>query len=177
MNKKVTLCLYYAGLILGTVLINYMIKYHNDYAESIMSGFRNMDRIYSIDGQELFLYLFFRRLKQVFFLFVLYFLVSKKLFLLFFPFYYGLIEGNVLSLFFYSYSLSGVVFCAIIMIPQFLCFVIFEILGWRYLKKKILEKEFSNRNVYLFIIVVAIVLTIIELIINLNVVPKILIYK
>ena len=166
MNKKITLFLYYIGLLTGILIINYILKYHLEYADRIIKGFGSLDKIEFVKGQELFLYLFFKRIKQLLIFCFIYFYISKVVSLCILDFYYASVKGIFLSLVVYYYGPFSLFLMSVMLIPCFLCFAILEIAGWNYFKMEKREYKIDMTNIFLFAFIVAIFVTIVEIVLN-----------
>ena len=176
MNKKITLFLYYIGLLTGILIINYILKYHLEYADRIIKGFGSLDKIEFVKGQEVFLYLFFKRIKQLFIFCFIYFYISKVVSLCILDFYYACVKGIFLSLCVYYYGAFSLIVMNVMLIPCFLCFIILEIAGWNYFKMVKKEYKINMTNLFLFVFIVAILTTTVEITVNLFFGTRILSY-
>ena len=162
MNKKITFFLYYMGLFIGTLIINYILKNYLEYADRILEGFGSLDKIEFIKGQELFVYLFLKRIKQLLIFCFIYFYISKVVSLCILDFYYASVKGIFLSLVVYYYGPFSLFLMSVMLIPCFLCFAILEIAGWYYFKMEKREQKIDMTNIFLFAFIVAIFVTIVE---------------
>lgn len=166
MNKKVFLSIYYAGLIGGSILINYMLTHQAETGQAIIEAFQSMDKLKYIDGQELFLYILLKRGKQVGIACFVYFQISRLFTLLLSDLYYALIEGMFLSLCTYYYGIAGAMGGAVMLLPQFLCFLLLQLLGWKLYENKENSEKIPARKWAAFVLILIIIATIIELTIN-----------
>ena len=177
MNRRILLWLHYVSLMTGIVVINYILNSHKEYADEIIQSIQNMNRLYSANGQELFFYLFTKRLKQSFILLFLYFQISKPFTIFFLIAYSAFFEGIYISMYFYYFNLEIAFLMFVIILPQFVCYITLRMAGKIYTGIKSVHKNVGLANACLFTLIVIIVMTIIEMAVNLKLIPFVFSYK
>lgn len=174
MNKKLSLCLYYTGVLMGTFFMNYIIKNNCEYAEQLMNAFSNIHRLNKMNGQDLFIYLFIKRLKQITVLCILYFYVAKQILLIFFDLYIPFIYAIMLSLATY-YQDSFHVFVAVLMFFPIYCFYkLFKILNIEILDYNRKNKKDGITNIAIKILITTILTIFLEISVNLKLIQEII---
>lgn len=173
MNKKVFLCTYYAGLILGVIVANYLLWNYAEIGEELINEFQGMDKLKYIDGKELFLYLFLKRSRQLVITGLVFFQISQIITLLVSDFYYAVIEGIFLSLCTHYYGMTGIIGGSCLLVPQFLYFILIQWMGWKLYKNR--DTKQKTRRIYVLISlwIVLTVITLIEMMINFWIGPRI----
>lgn len=177
MNKRISIGFHYIGLMSGILIINFVLQNHKEYADYIMDGFQKMAQIDSVNGQDLFLYLFIKRGKQVLLFCLFYIQISKIAALLFLDYYFAFLEGAFLSLCTFYYSVFQAMLMIVMLLPQFIGYAIFKKFGWNNVEKKRNQDSICFSNVIYLAIVVTIVMTITEIIVNLRLGQRIFAYK
>ncbi|MBE5956579.1 MAG: hypothetical protein E7253_09005 [Lachnospiraceae bacterium] len=177
MNNKLSMCLYYLGLLLGILFINFVFHTHKEYADCIMEGFQNLKQIDSIGGQDLFFYLFVKRGKQILFIFLLYFQLSKHAALFILEFCFAFLTGLFLSLCTFYYNIGNAICMSVILIPQFFGFLLLKKMGQIGIEIDNVYKKINFTNLCSIGVIVTIILIIVELAINFKAGQRIFTYK
>lgn len=169
MNKKISLILYYAGLILGTMTVNYILMYHGEYADTIVYNFEKLNRLEQMNRQALFLYLFLKRLKQILLLCFLYLQVSKLAVLILMDIYFSFLLSVIVSLCFYYYGAVHMFWVAGALLPQCIYYVLLKNVGLKLYDVRITGEGIKTTKVITAVVIVTIIMTIAEMSVNLKI--------
>ena len=177
MNKKISLILYYIGLLLGTIIMNYIIIKHEQYAENLLNDFRNIMRLIQVDRRAIFGYLFTKRIRQILMICFVYFQISKQGTLFCLDIYFGIFTGAIVSFFSYYYNFGVAVGIMISLIPQYIYYSLLKNIGWKLVGVKKIDRCIRAKTMLFVFIVVTIVLTIVEMTVNYGIIQRIFTYK
>lgn len=129
-TKKYVMIVYYTGLVAGTVIMNYMIKEYKDMALSLMEQFQGLDKLQYVKEKELFLYLLYKRAKQLVICSYLYFYVGKKLVLYAVDFYFSFVMGVTMALFVHYDGWMGMIHTIVIFLPIVIFYGCIYYMAW-----------------------------------------------
>lgn len=163
MKKQYFISIYYLGLIIGAVLMNYILIHHNSFTETLFESFQGLDKLSYINNKELYIYILSKRIKQIFLCGILYFYFSKLITLIVINCYFSFVMGMVISLMVYYKGFSGLVFSAVMFFPVVLLYGIVLFVLWNYFFS---ERKNSNNisiNTILFMFILIIIVSIIEM--------------
>lgn len=116
-EKKYFVFLYYVGLVVGTITMNYIIKQYTEISLSLIEQFQNLDKLEYVRENELFFYLLCKRVKQLLICTYLYLCVAKKLVLYVIDFCYAFATGAMITLFVHYNGIIGIGYAIILFLP------------------------------------------------------------
>ena len=120
-KKKYLLAIYYIGLICGAFVMNYALRNHKEITDEWFDVFLNLDNLKYVKKQELFVYVLYKRLKQIILCSIVYRYISPIGLFLFLLFYGAFIVGLTVSLFVYYKGAGGILYSIYIVGP--LCLI------------------------------------------------------
>ena len=166
MNKKISLFLYYTGTVLGSLLMNYIIKNNKAYADCLIEGFYNICQINTLNGQALFFYLLFNRIKQIFLLCIAFLYFSKQLVFIICNLYFSFIQGMILSLAVYYFHSLQIIIIMSMLIPYYCYYALFKIVNIKLSENKKWNSINNITNIFIKILISTIFITIVEVVVN-----------
>lgn len=113
-----------------------MLYHYRDSTDLLAQSFTKIDKLFSINQKELFLYLFLKRMKQAAIVFLLYFHISERLWIVLMVIYMTIAEGFIFSLCTYYYGLSGTLTGAVLLTVPVVLFVLLVIIMMKFRDRK-----------------------------------------
>lgn len=172
MNKRTAIYFGFICQVTGILLMNYFIQYQPGLVESLDKIFNYRDKLGYINQNELFLYLFMKRIKQGILFFLLYAYVSDVLAILIHGYYLVFMQGFIMAMSVYSNGIVGIFYgITLLSIPVYLNIIILIVLLVHRCK---IQKNIHNKK-YLgvfMIILYAICITFLEVKLNLKILSK-----
>ncbi len=129
-TKKYMISIYYFGLLLGAILMNYVIRRYSEISLSFIEKFQGLDKLQDVKERELFFYILCKRIKQLAVCSYLYFYVAKKLVLYFVDLYFAVVMGSAVTLFVYYYGFMGLLHSVILFFPIVIFYGCIYYMAW-----------------------------------------------
>lgn len=129
-TKKYMISIYYFGLLLGAILMNYVIRKYSEFSLSFIEKFQGLDKLEDVKEQELFFYILCKRIKQLAVCSYIYFYVTKKLVLYFVDLYFAVVMGSAVTLFVYYYGFIGLLYSVFLFLPIVIFYGCIYYMAW-----------------------------------------------
>ncbi len=166
MKKKIFIAVYLTGLFIGIIGFNYMLYYYRDSADLLAQSLTKIDKLFNINQKELYLYLFFKRMKQAAILFLLYFHIPERILIVLMGMYMTIAEGFIFSLCTYYYGIIGTLTGAVLLIVPVVLFVLLVIIIKKLCDKKKQIQYIDGIKVLFVLCILIIMACVLEISVN-----------